>query len=481
MTICHSDDVETIMKDSEEPPSLYLLAFLPLLSVDGGVFSAFALLAVLLLFSALVSGSEVAFFSLTKEELRQLKDSGTRGDLVIQLRQQPRKLLGTILVANNFINIAIVVLSEYIVWNFFSIQLFEQWGSWLSANAFNQMIGGQALSRLLNFTFTVFGITFLLVLFGEIAPKIYAKIHNRTMATFMSRPLAVLMRILSPVTSSLVALSNVIEDKLQRSTNSKSASKEDLDKAIELAVDEEEDSKEEADILRGIVKFNEVTVKQISRNRVDVTSIDIDSDYKEVMNIVETSGYSRLPVYRDDFDNIVGILYVKDLIEHLDEAKTFEWQNLIHTETLYVPETKKINDLMKEFQEKRTHMAIVVDEYGGSSGIVTLEDVMEEVIGEIKDEKDLEEEFDYTKVDEQTYIFDGKTQINDVCRIMDIDVDDFSSLRGEADTIAGLILENHGLIPKRDQDFNITDRYLLKVISVNKRRIERVKVSILEP
>lgn len=470
-----------MVKDSDEPLPLAAIAIpLAFFGVNGSLMLAILILLMLLIMSALVSGSEVAFFSLTKEELLAMGDSGPAGKRVMDLRQQPRRLLGTILVANNFINIAIVVLSEYIIWNFFSIQLFSDWSEYLVENLFNSLVSAAVVARLINFIITVFGITFLLVLFGEIAPKIYARIHKQKMSLFMGRPLSLMMNLFTPITASLVSISNVIEDKLHRSGSNKSASKEDLDKAIELTVIDEEDSKEEADILRGIVKFNEITVKQISRNRVDVVSIDIESSYREVMVVVEDSGYSRLPVHKDDFDNVVGILYVKDLIDHLDEPDNYEWQELIRTEVLYVPETKKINDLMKEFQAKRMHMAIVVDEYGGSSGIVTLEDVMEEVIGEIKDEKDIEEEFNFTKIDNRTYLFDGKTQINDVCRIMEIDSDDFNTLRGEADTIAGLILENHGLIPKKDQDFHITERYLLKVVDVSKRRIKQVQITVLE-
>lgn len=468
------------MKDLDEPPQPYFAVLgLVLLTNTAGMLGALLLLIILLLFSALISGSEVAFFSLTREELSRMEAQGGAGERVMNMRHQPRRLLGTILVANNFVNIGIVVLSEYIVWNFFSIQLFTQWAESIVEILSIPGLEVMTVSRIINFIITVLGITFLLVLFGEIAPKIYAKTHNVKMALFMARPLQFMMGLFTPITASLVSLSNVIEERLDRNTNTKSASKEDLDKAIELAVVDEEDSKEEADILRGIVKFNEVTVKQISRNRVDVISVDISNNYREIMQVVEESGFSRLPVHNEDFDNVVGILYVKDLINHIDEPPGFEWQSLIKPEVLYVPETKKINDLMKEFQEKRMHMAIVVDEYGGSSGIVTLEDVMEEVIGEIKDEKDVAEEFNFTKVNEHTYIFDGKTQINDVCRIMDIDQDDFDELRGEADTIAGLILENYGLIPKKDQDFNVTEKYLLKVVEVSRRRIKQVQITVL--
>ena len=449
------------------------------MGLTSGPVVACILLVILLVMSALVSGSEVAFFSLKKADLDNLDaNGGAAGQRVINLRHQPRRLLGTILVANNFINIAIVVISEYVIWTIFSHQLFSDWSGYLLETMGIQWMSQDVLARVINFTITVFGITFLLVLFGEIAPKIYAKTHMLRMARLMALPLEILMRLFAPITAGLVSLSNAIETRILANGGSMSASREDLEQAIELTVVDEEDSKEEADILRGIVKFNEVTVKQIMRNRVDVIGIDITTPYAEVLKLVEDCGYSRLPVYSEDFDNVVGILYVKDLINHLDEPANFEWQEVIRTETLYVPEMKKINDLMKEFQAKRMHIAIVVDEYGGSSGLVTLEDVMEEVIGEIKDEKDVTEEFDFVKVDDYNYFFDGKTQINDVCRIMDIDADDFNEERGEADTIAGLILEIHGMIPRKDMEFKVGDDYTLKVIEVSKRRIERVQITI---
>lgn len=468
------------MKDNDDPPELYSLALF-FLAMDGGTVSALILLFLLLLASALISGSEVAFFSLTKDELKQLEIENEKvGQRVKDMREKPRTLLGTILVANNFINIAIVVLSEQVIWTLFSNELFDTW-----AQAVVDTLGLTAISpvfvaRAINFMITVFGITFLLVLFGEIAPKIYARIHNKRMAGFMSVPLRLLMRVFSPITSGLVLLSNAIEKMLSKSGGSRSASKEDLDKAIELTVIDEEDAKEEADILKGIIKFNEITVKQIMRNRVDVVGIDFNNTtFKEVIDIIKDSGYSRLPIYNEDFDNVLGILYVKDVIAHFEEAANFEWQALMRSEVLYVPETKKINDLLKEFQERRMHMAIVVDEYGGSSGIVTLEDVMEEVIGEIKDESDAEDEPDYVKLDDHNYIFEGKALINDVSRVMDVDSSEFEPYRGESDTIAGLILESHGFIPKKDQEFVIADKYKLKALHVGKRRIEKVQVTIL--
>lgn len=470
---------ELTVKDNDEPPELHLLGLL-LFSLDGGIAIAILLLVLLLLGSALISGSEVAFFSLTNDEVRQMESDNEKvGQRVRDMREKPRTLLGTILVANNFINIAIVVVSEYVIWKVFSNELFEQWAVNIIDAIGLHILSPEVLARGINFLITVFGITFLLVLFGEIAPKIYSRIHNKAMAAYMSIPLGLMMRVFNPITSGLVLMSNALESVLSKSGGSRSASKEDLDKAIELTVIDEEDAKEEADILKGIVKFNEITVKQIMRNRVDVIGIEIEAKYNEVIETIRSSGYSRLPVYQEDFDNVLGILYVKDVISHFDKPEDFEWRELMRNEILYVPESKKINDLLKEFQEKRLHMAVVVDEYGGSSGIVTLEDVMEEVIGEIKDESDMEDDPDHIKLDDLNYIFDGKVLINDVCRIMDIDSSELEPYRGESDTIAGLILESHGFIPKKEQEFILADKFKLKALDVNTRRIQKVKVTIM--
>jgi gliding motility-associated protein GldE len=438
-------------------------------------------LVILLICSGLISGSEVAYFSLTAEDLNELESEKKKvGARVRGMREEPRTLLGTILVANNFINIAIVVISEYIIWNFFSNELFNEWSRWILEGLGTNQISASFLARTINFLITVFGITFLLVLFGEIAPKIYARIHNKTMAGFMSVPLSVLNRIFAPITFGLVKMSNGLERILSRSSTGMSSSNEDLDNAIELTMVEEGDTKEEADILKGIVKFNRITVKQIMRSRVDVVGLEFNATFGEVMTTIKESGYSRLPVFKEDFDNVMGILYVKDLIQYLEEPADYEWQPLMRNEVLYIPETKKINELLNEFQEKRMHLAIVVDEYGGSSGIVTLDDVMEEVIGDIKDESDIAEEPEFMKIDDHNYVFEGKMQLIDVCRVLDLSASTFDEFRGESDTIAGLILETHGFIPKKNQEFDIGESYKLKAIKVNKRRIEKVQMTILE-
>jgi len=254
-------------------------------------------------------------------------------------------------------------------------------------------------------------------------------------------------------------------------------SKEDLDKAIELTVNAEEggQSGQEADILKGIVKFSDHQVKQIMKPRIDVVAIEIEENYSSLMTLVKNSGYSRIPVFEEDFDSIKGILYVKDLLGHTQEENDFKWQELIRDQVLYVPESKKIDELLKEFQSKRMHIAIIVDEYGGSAGIVTLEDIMEEVVGDIRDEFDEDQEVDYIQIGKDNYIFEGKTLLNDVCRIIGEDTSIFDEEKGEADSLAGLILEITGVIPKQEKEITV-GKTLLKVISVNKRRIEKINV-----
>ncbi|MCB0588961.1 MAG: gliding motility-associated protein GldE, partial [Phaeodactylibacter sp.] len=336
-------------------------------------------------------------------------------------------------------------------------------------------------SWLIGFLITVVGVTFLLVLFGEVAPKVYAKINNIRLARLMARPITILLKVLGPLNNLLVNTTRIIERKLASTApGSNLTSREDIDEAIELTVSQEKDAGQDVDILKSIVKFGEVTVKQIMSSRVDVVAVDFRIDYHELLSVVRESGYSRIPVYENDFDNVAGILYVKDLLGHLNEGNDFEWQELIRTDVYYVPEAKKINDLLKEFQQQHLHLAIVVDEYGGSSGIVTLEDIMEEVIGEIKDEFDDEVEVVFKKIDDFNYLFEGKTLLNDVCRIVGIDTNTFDEVKGEADSLAGLILEITGVIPKVDSEIPY-NQFRFKVVSVNRRRIEQILFTLPKP
>lgn len=437
-----------------------------------------SILLVLLLLgcSALISGAEVAYFSLSPADLHLLANEGSSNSKkILQLRENPRMLLATILISNNFVNIAIVILSDFIIRNMFQRGTFVQWATNMPDFLLNNF-AETSIATAIEFTLTIVGATFLLVLFGEVAPKIYANVNNKKMARMMASPLIFLRTLFSPISKILVNWSAKFEERLAQDTVRSKSRKDDLDKAIELTVSHELNSEKEIDILKSIVKFGDVSVKQIMRSRVDVVALDINSTFAEVMKIVKESGYSRIPVYEDDFDNIKGILYVKDLLLHLNEDDKFAWKNLIREDVKYVPEAKKINELLTEFQQERTHMAIVVDEFGGSGGLVTLEDVMEEVIGDIKDEFDEEIEVEFEKIDEFNYIFEGKTLLNDLCRVIGISTDTFEEVK-DADSVAGLILELLGRIPRKNIEIKYKE-YRFKIMAVSSKRIEKVKITL---
>jgi putative hemolysin len=449
------------------------LSISPILVILG----ALVLLVLLLMGSALVSSSEVAFFSLTHNDYARLREERTPpGDIILRLKEKPRTLLATILISNNFINIAIVLLSDYLMRILVSDGFYENFARnvqealQIDSLSLPQLISG------IRFTVTVLGVTFLLVLFGEVAPKIYAKLHNVKLAKFMARPLLLLTNFFYPFSQFLVKGTNLIERRLaKRQVSSNAPSKEDIGEAIELTVRHEQDANQEIDLLKSIVKFGDSTVKQIMTSRVDVVAIDQEENFEEVLRVARESGFSRIPVYEESFDNIVGLLFVKDLLGFLQKNAHFKWQSLVRTEILYVPETRKINDMLREFQRQKIHMAIVVDEYGGTSGIITLEDILEEVIGEIHDEFDDEDELDYDQLDARTFVFEGKTLLNDMCRVIGVETTAFDSIRGDADSIAGLMLELAGQIPKKGADFSYND-FQFKIVSVNRRRIERVQI-----
>lgn len=459
-----------------EPPSanLSILAFFGFLSISStGLVVALILLVILLLCSALISGSEVSYFSLSPDDIQSLKDSDDKASKrVLALKRGPRRLLATILIANNFINIGIVLLSDYIVWQIFGVEGFQQAGIWLSERFSFLAASPEYYARAINFLVTVVGVTFLLVLFGEVVPKIYAKINNLAFARRMARSLLTLNTIFAPLSSLFVGWSTQLE-KMLGSKTAIQDHKDDIEEAIEMTVSGADHAEKEVNILKGIIKFNEVSVKQIMRSRVDVIAESMESSLEDVLETVRQSGYSRIPVYEESLDQLKGLLYAKDLIG-IDE--TAQWQKLIRTDIHYVPESKRINELLKEFQQKRLHMAMVVDEFGGVSGLVTLEDVMEEVIGEITDEFDDGSDVEFVKLDDNTFVFEGKTLINDVCRVMNVETDIFDEAKGEADSIAGLMLETIGFIPRKFQETKVAN-FTLRVERVNKRRIEQVKVT----
>ena len=410
---------------------------------------------VLLFFSAMISGSETAFFSLTPQHLSELRESQTgSGKLMLWLLERPKRLLATILIANNFVNVAIVILSSYIAALWFNLTSFP----------------------VLAFLVQVIVITALILLLGEILPKMYASVYPVRFAKNMAGVLKGLIRIFYPFSSILVSSTSFLDKRIARKSHI--ISRSELSDAIEITAGEST-PEEGKKILQGIVKFGDIEVKEIMRSRVDVVALDIQASYTEVMDIIVKSGFSRIPVYTDNFDNIKGILYVKDLLPHLDKDTHYNWEKLIR-DAFFVPENKKINDLLREFQERKIHLAIVVDEYGGTSGIITLEDVLEEIVGEITDESDSgTEEFVYEKTDEHTYIFEGKTTINDFCKIIEIDDDIFDEVKGESDSLAGLILELEGKIPEQGDETSFMN-YTFKIIEVDLKRIKRIRVTITE-
>lgn len=440
-----------------------------------------AAILVLLFFSAMVSGSEVAFFSLSPNDFHQLgQQEDTASRRILSLRDQPRTLLATILISNNLINIAIVILSDFFIRSILSEQTTMAWSNYL-ATVFNNLgFLPEQWSVFIEFLITTLLVTFLLVLFGEITPKIYANTHNIEMAKNTSFMLYVLNTVFSPLSRILVSTTGYIEKRFQNQVQSdKSSRKEEIDRAIDLTVIHEKDAERERSILKGIVKFGDVSVKEIMRARVDIIALDYESDFKEVMAVIRESGYSRMPVYKDSLDEIMGVLYIKDLLGHYQEGPAFNWQEKIREQVMYIPEAKKIDEVLKSFRAQRTHIGIVVDEYGGTAGLVTLEDIMEEVIGEIRDEFDDDLEVLYEKKSDTVYVFDGKTMINDMCKILHLDKEMFSEVRGDADSVAGLFLQMFGQLPKKNTEVKFS-QFIFKVVSVNKTRIEKIQITLIK-
>jgi gliding motility-associated protein GldE len=407
------------------------------------------ILASLLFGSALMSASEVAYFSFGPEDIERFKNDRTKkSQTVLKHYNKPEKLLSTILVANNTINITIVLLSAFICSRLFDF----------------------SADPVIGFLVEAVVITFILLFFGEIMPKVYAAKNNVATALFMAYPLVVLEKIFLPVTSLLILSSTFV--KRRTGSHRSNISMDDISDALELTSDEfDEDEK----LLKGIVNFGNINVNAIMCPRMDVTAVDISSGFSNIIPVIISSGFSRIPVYSESFDNVKGILYAKDVLPCMNNPDSFKWQSLLRA-PYFVPETKKINDLLKEFQLKKIHMAVVIDEYGGTSGIITLEDILEEIVGEITDETDQDEVL-YRKIDERTYIFEGKILLNDFDKILGYENDPFEYVRGESETLAGLILELTGEIPKKDQTIKFGD-FTFMIESADRRRITEIRVEI---
>tara|TARA_B110000037_G_scaffold33143_2_gene40048 strand:+ start:25545 stop:26882 length:1338 start_codon:yes stop_codon:yes gene_type:complete len=414
------------------------------------------ILLILLTCSALISGAEVAFFSLTPSDKESIgEDTSKSAETTLALLSTPKGLLATILIANNFINVAIILLSSQL-----STTLLE------------------GMDDRTKFFVDVIAITFILLLFGEVIPKVYAAKNGKKVALIMAVPLRIIGKTFpfNLMKKGLVQGTDVINRRIKKRV--KELSQDDLSDAIELAIEGYED-KSDLDIYQGIIEFGKKDVKQIMRSRLDVDAFEFDKTYGEILALLNGDGkmthHSRIPVYRESFDSIEGILFVKDLLPYLDEAQDFSWQGLIR-EPYFVPENKKIDDLLISFQERKMHMAVVVDEYGGTSGIVTLDDVLEEIVGDISD--DIDEDLVYSKLDEFNYVFEGKTALIDMYKVLDIDGEIFEEAKSESDTIAGFAIEQAGKILKKNERVTF-ENYTFTVEAADSRKVKRIKITIL--
>ncbi len=436
-------------------PEPLLVLFFSALDVTTMVYGV--ILVLLLICSALISGTEVAFFSLSQGDLDSLESEGKEDDLIVKLLERPRKLLATILITNNFINILIVL-------------LFATLGETLFGD-FDFQIDLYFFMLPLRFLIEVILVTFLILLFGEVLPKVYASRNALRFSKFMSKFIRTVSVILTPFSLPLISLTKWVETKLGSKNNNLSV--ETLSQALELT-SEGATTKDEQKILEGIVNFGNTETIQIMKPRIDIFALSDEEPYEEVLEKILKHGYSRNPVYKENIDTIIGVLYAKDLLAHLNK-KDFKWQNLIR-EPFFVPENRKLDDLLGDFRERKNHLAIVVDEYGGTSGLVTLEDVIEEIVGDINDEFD-DDDLSYSKIDANNYIFEGKTTIKDFCRVLDDEDEDiFEEAKGESETLAGFLLEVSGKFPKKGEKINFKS-YTFTIEAVDVRRIRQIKAT----
>ena len=426
-------------------PSLFLQYIL-----DTNLVFGFVAIFTLLFCSALVSGAEVALFSLSQKDIDDtLQHHPSKGKIISELLEKPKKLLATLLVANNFINIGVVILFSYVGHDIFS----------------------GITSPVLKFIIEVILVTFLILLFGEVLPKVYASRNNIKFAKLIAYPVAGLDKLLSPISLPMRKVTIYLHNKLGKQKTNFSV--DQLSQALELT-DTDETSTEEQKILEGIVTFGNTDTKQVMSPRMDIFALEIDESFKAIYSKIVEKGYSRIPVYRDNIDHIEGVLFVKDLLRHIDKEE-FDWKTLIR-EPFFVPENKKIDNLLKDFQSMKSHLAIVVDEYGGTSGLVSLEDIIEEIVGDISDEFD-GDNVNYSKIDDKNYLFEGKINLKDFYRVTDVDEDLFEIKKGEAETLAGFILEVLGNFPKKDQKIEF-ENCTFSIEAVDKKRVKQIKVTI---
>jgi gliding motility-associated protein GldE len=398
-----------------------------------------------------LAGSEVAFFSLNAEQRAALRDSDNPAEKAVSLLlDKPQQLLATLLISINFVNIIFITLSNYLT---------------------EMILGPQSVGTLVVTLFLLFGVTFIITFFGELIPKVWAQQNNIRFATFSATLIQFFTLVFTPLSKSLLAISNLIEKRIEKKSYTLTA--HELNHALEITTDENT-TEQEKDILRGILNFGNTSVKSVMKARRDIVAFDTEMDFHELMDKINKNGYSRVPVFKETIDKIEGILYIKDLLVHVEEDEKFDWISLLH-QPFFVPENKKIDDLLYDFQEKRVHMAVVVNEYGETEGLVTMEDIIEEIVGEINDEFD-DETADYKRLDEQNYLFEAKTSLNDFCRVFDLDVVYFEKAKGESETLGGLMIELFGRIPNSGEEM-VWEDFEFKIQSVDARRVKKVKVS----
>ena len=434
-----------------DPFPIHLLSFIdPNLPLSSVFFIGLILIALLFL-SALLAGSEVAFFSLNAEQRAALRDSDNPAEKAVSLLlDKPQQLLATLLISINFVNIIFITLSNYLT---------------------EMILGPQSVGTLIVTLFLLFGVTFIITFFGELIPKVWAQQNNIRFATFSATLIQFFNLVFTPLSKSLLAISNLIEKRIEKKSYTLTA--HELNHALEITTDENT-TEQEKDILRGILNFGNTSVKSVMKARRDIVAFDTEMDFHELMDKINKNGYSRVPVFKETIDKIEGILYIKDLLVHVEEDEKFDWISLLH-QPFFVPENKKIDDLLYDFQEKRVHMAVVVNEYGETEGLVTMEDIIEEIVGEINDEFD-DETADYKRLDEQNYLFEAKTSLNDFCRVFDLDVVYFEKAKGESETLGGLMIELFGRIPNSGEEM-VWEDFEFKIQSVDARRVKKVKVS----
>ena len=434
-----------------DPFPRHLLTFIdPNLPLSSVFFIGIILIALLFL-SALLAGSEVAFFSLNADQRAALRDSDNPAEKAVSLLlDKPQQLLATLLIAINFVNIIFITLSNYLT---------------------EMILGPQSVGTLVVTLFLLFGVTFIITFFGELIPKVWAQQNNIRFATFSATLIQFFNVVFTPLSKSLLAISNLIEKRIEKKSYTLTA--HELNHALEITTDENT-TEQEKDILRGILNFGNTSVKSVMKARRDIVAFDTEMDFHELMDKINKNGYSRVPVFKETIDKIEGILYIKDLLVHVEEDEKFDWISLLH-QPFFVPENKKIDDLLYDFQEKRVHMAVVVNEYGETEGLVTMEDIIEEIVGEINDEFD-DETADYKRLDEQNYLFEAKTSLNDFCRVFDLDAVYFEKAKGESETLGGLMIELFGRIPNSGEEMAWED-FEFKIQSVDARRVKKVKVT----